>query len=324
MDGKHDQTFMGILQEEGQVIPFLDSLFGFLYRGTDFFRLQNEQSTKLGFPPGVAEQIVLKVLRKWETKARQDEEKYYRLRNSSADEEPNCIREEVVETEPSESDQDAKTESSCSIVETEKKWTKEPSTSDSYNGAVRKGYQWSQTISDLDVQVTVPTFVTKAKHLDVNIDAERLCVKLCGVPEEYVTEYPEKTALLEGDLCYKTKKEESTWTLIPGHEVQIHLEKCQERWWDALLTSEEKINLQNIDASRPMDDLRQEEQMKIQELMWAEQRKRMGQLDPRHQPVADILKKAWNQEGSPFKGMEYNPSMINFDGNFMPDQDMPS
>ncbi|XP_046399278.1 nudC domain-containing protein 3 isoform X4 [Ischnura elegans] len=257
MDGKHDQTFMGILQEEGQVIPFLDSLFGFLYRGTDFFRLQNEQSTKLGFPPGVAEQIVLKVLRKWETKARQDEEKYYRLRNSSADEEPNCIREEVVETEPSESDQDAKTESSCSIVETEKKCrTKEPSTSDSYNGAVRKGYQWSQTISDLD--------------------------------------------------------------------VQIHLEKCQERWWDALLTSEEKINLQNIDASRPMDDLRQEEQMKIQELMWAEQRKRMGQLDPRHQPVADILKKAWNQEGSPFKGMEYNPSMINFDGNFMPDQDMPS
>jgi hypothetical protein len=33
------------------------------------------------------------------------------------------------------------------------------------------------------------------------------------------------------------------------------LDKKQERWWEAVLTSEPKINVRKIDASRPMTDL---------------------------------------------------------------------
>jgi hypothetical protein len=40
--------------------------------------------------------------------------------------------------------------------------------------------------------------------------------------------------------------------------------------------SEEKIDLSKIDASKPMEDLAQDEQMKIQELMWNQERKRQG------------------------------------------------
>ncbi|XP_071444258.1 nudC domain-containing protein 3 [Hetaerina americana] len=316
MEGKHDQTLMGVLHDEGQVIPFLDSMFGFLYRCTDFFRLQNDSGVKIGFPSGVAEQIVLKVLRKWEVKARLDDEKYYRMRNA-ATAAPLPINEVVVSTEPDDESQicSSKTEAKC-----QSSGFKYESAGDTYNGAERSGYLWSQTISDLDVQVTVPPFVTKAKQLEVNIDSEKLCVKLHNVPEDYMTENPEKgnAPLLEGDFCHKTKKGESTWTLIPGKEVQIHLEKCQERWWDALLTGEEKIDLLSIDASRPVDDLPQEEQMKIQEMMWAEQKKRMSEPNSQDQPVNELLKKAWNLEGSPFKGIEYNPSMINFAGSSPP------
>lgn len=31
-DYKYDDTFMSILREEGQIIPFLDAIFGFLHR----------------------------------------------------------------------------------------------------------------------------------------------------------------------------------------------------------------------------------------------------------------------------------------------------
>jgi hypothetical protein len=56
----------------------------------------------------------------------------------------------------------------------------------------------------------------------------------------------------------------------------VYLEKRTERWWDALLVSEEKIDLSNIDASKPMEDLTEDVQMKIQELMWNQEQKRQG------------------------------------------------
>lgn len=48
------------------------------------------------------------------------------------------------------------------------------------------------------------------------------------------------------------------------------------RWWQALLEGEELLEMSQIEAVRPMEELDQEEQMKIQELCWNEERKRQG------------------------------------------------
>lgn len=58
---KFDDILMGMLQHCEQVEPFLDLMFSFLARRTDFFRVMHSQEDKMGFPPGVAEKIVLKV-----------------------------------------------------------------------------------------------------------------------------------------------------------------------------------------------------------------------------------------------------------------------
>lgn len=58
---KFDDILMGMLQHCEQVEPFLDAMFSFLARRTDFFRVMHSQDDKMGFPPGVAEKIVLKV-----------------------------------------------------------------------------------------------------------------------------------------------------------------------------------------------------------------------------------------------------------------------
>lgn len=46
-----------------------------------------------------------------------------------------------------------------------------------------------------------------------------------------------------------------------------------ERWWEALLVGEEKIDLAKIDCSRNLDELGAAEQMKLEELIWNHQRK---------------------------------------------------
>jgi len=58
---KFDDVFLGILQHCGKIEPFLDAIFYFLSRRTDFFQLMHSKDDKLGFPPGFAERMLIKV-----------------------------------------------------------------------------------------------------------------------------------------------------------------------------------------------------------------------------------------------------------------------
>jgi len=70
--------------------------------------------------------------------------------------------------------------------------------------------------------------------------------------------------------------------------MKVNLEKVQERWWDAMFVDEPKISVRKIDASRPMTDLDDEAQAKIEELMYNEQQKRLG-LPQSHEKVGSAL-----------------------------------
>ena len=58
---KFDQMFLTMVQESGGLNPFLDSMFSFLQRRTDFF-YEAEPGDKMGFPPGYSEQLVSRYL----------------------------------------------------------------------------------------------------------------------------------------------------------------------------------------------------------------------------------------------------------------------
>lgn len=57
----YDNALLGILQHVGNIQDFLQVFFGFLYRKTDFYRRLSGPNDRMGFPPGVAEKMVLKV-----------------------------------------------------------------------------------------------------------------------------------------------------------------------------------------------------------------------------------------------------------------------
>lgn len=49
-----------------------------------------------------------------------------------------------------------------------------------------------------------------------------------------------------------------------------------ERWWENCFVDEEKINLKEIQAEKPMESLSQEEQMKISQMMFDQRQKALG------------------------------------------------
>ena len=58
----YDSALMGILQSCGKLQPFLDAVFSFLARRTDFYILMKHERARMGFPPGVAENMVVQVI----------------------------------------------------------------------------------------------------------------------------------------------------------------------------------------------------------------------------------------------------------------------
>ncbi|XP_054284378.1 nudC domain-containing protein 3-like [Macrosteles quadrilineatus] len=299
-EDKHDELFLNVLKEEGQILPFLNSVFGFLYRRTDFYLVKDNQDGKIGFLPGVAELAVRDTFRKWQKIAAATNGNVSCMENSLA----NVVihEEEVVttdyETEPIEAVQPTEQEISRNLQVCD-----DDISSDTYNGADRGSYRWSQTLTEVDIKVPVPNWLTSSKGVTVEVGSTRVTVS-CRDHEGRMN------TLVEGELNYKHLREESIWTLTPGKHVTIHLEKANEQWWDSIFKTEDKLDTTKFDTTRHINELREDDKMQVEKILVREENKRLGILPPEHQEKIDILKKAWNAQGSPFQGQPFDPSVL--------------
>ena len=63
---KYDEILLTVAGQCGGIEPLLDVFFSFLYRKTDFFVVMQKGETKMGFPEGVAEKLVLRSFRQFQ------------------------------------------------------------------------------------------------------------------------------------------------------------------------------------------------------------------------------------------------------------------
>ena len=131
----------------------------------------------------------------------------------------------------------------------------------------------------------------------------------------YVTaliETPTET-IIDEPLKYGIIGEDSTWTFDrKQHMLTVNLAKKEKRWWDGLLPSESPIDVQkDVEATRSMDDLPEDELAVVRKLQFDQHQKRLGKPTSKELTVHEQLKKGWNAEGSPFKGSEFDPSKFN-------------
>lgn len=89
-------------------------------------------------------------------------------------------------------------------------------------------------------------------------------------------------------------------------------DKSKEIWWKKLFDHEPDINVNKIDCSRPIDELSEETQMDLERIQWDEQQKLNGNLTSEQLQQQKMLRKAWDVEGSPFKGTPFDPSSVQF------------
>jgi len=314
----YNTALMGILQNEGSLMGFLDVMFGFLSSSTDFFCVMKHEKQKYGFPKGKAKELILKYFDKYahhrqraemELEKRQVEEQR-KIEEAAIVEEP--VIEEIVETEVVE---EVVTGSKPDVVEdppkikeveevqptTQEDFQKHP---DSFNGAVRENYTWSQNYEDVDIKVKVPKYIKKAKQVKVDIQRNFLSVG-------YEDEDKKFQQLINSKLHQQIKLDESLWSLEPSKALQITLTKDKQIWWKTLIVDEEEIDIQKIAAERPMTDLADDEKQVINKMQFDEHQKRLGKPQSHELKVHDMLKKGWNSEGSPFKGQDFDPKMFN-------------
>uniref|UniRef100_A0A3P9C3F8 NudC domain-containing protein 3 n=1 Tax=Maylandia zebra TaxID=106582 RepID=A0A3P9C3F8_9CICH len=316
----YDNALLGILQHVGNIQDFLQVYFGFLYRKTDFYRLLSSPNDKMGFPPGVAEKMVLKTYKSFEKLAEHDRERA--VSNLKKREEtryvPPAVQELEVASEPCDETKQQSTEavqmenspsrsgdvsapaaSGTSICsQRQENFQSNP---DSYNGAVRENYSWSQDYMDVEVRVFVPKTVVKGRQVSVSLQTSgvRVCVR----------DGAEDKTLMEGEFTYKINTENSLWSLEPGHCV-LSLNKTSEVWWNAVLKGEKEIDINQINRERSMATVDEEEHAVLDRLTFDYHQKLQGKPQSHELKVHEMLKKGWDAEGSPFKGQDFDPSMF--------------
>ncbi|XP_075063361.1 nudC domain-containing protein 3 [Mixophyes fleayi] len=335
LSDRYDHALLGILQHVGNIQDFLSVYFGFLYRKTDFYRLLLNPQDRLGFPPGVAQNMVLQTFKTYERLALQDHErrvqdlqKKLRTREEGslaesdgaavaeqeviietpADELP--IEQEKPESQPDTPDAQQKaeeteassndTDDTASVSKGQEEFQMDP---DSYNGAVRENYTWSQDYMDLEIKVPVSKDVIKGRQ--VTVDLRSTCIRVV------VRDSQGERAVMNGNFTHKINAETSLWSLEPGKCILISLSKCGEYWWNAVLEGEEKIDIEKINKERSMATVDEEEHAVLDRLTFDYHQKIQGKPQSHEMKVHDMLKKGWDAEGSPFKGQNFDPSMFN-------------
>ncbi|XP_074547153.1 nudC domain-containing protein 3 [Halichoeres trimaculatus] len=351
MTEMYDNALLGILQHVGNIQDFLQIYFGFLYRKTDFYRLLSGPNDHMGFPPGVAEKMVLKTYKLFEKMAEHDRERQLselRRRQEGQCVPPPAVQElEVTAEETQEqSTEAAQAQSSSSlapsvpatVASSEAQGHSEPdsssggvggggggsgqssqgaaassnsaeggqeayqSNSDSYNGAVRENYSWSQDYTDVEVRVFVPKTVIKGRQVKVTLQTSS--IKVC------VRDGTEEKTLMEGEFTHKINSENSLWSLEPGKCVVLSLSKTSEVWWNAVLKGEKEIDVNQINRERSMATVDDEEHAVLDRLTFDYHQKLQGKPQSHEIKVHEMLKKGWDAEGSPFKGQQFDPSMF--------------
>ncbi|XP_056322723.1 nudC domain-containing protein 3 [Danio aesculapii] len=328
----YDNALLGILQHVGNVQNFLQVYFGFLYRKTDFYRLLSGPHDRMGFPPGAAEQMVFKTFKLFEKLAEQDRERTVKLTEEKSAAAPPAVQELELQSEPQESRETedhtaASASSSASSAAAAASSTDESrntpddnssgaektadadkdkipqANADSYNGAVREKYTWSQDYTDVEVRVHVEPDIIKGRQVCVDLQSSRVCVSVADGGSQKV--------LMDGEFTHRINTENSLWSLEPGRCVLLSLSKCSEVWWSAVLKGETEIDVNQINRERSMATVDEEEHAVLDRLTFDYHQKLQGKPQSHEMKVHDMLKKGWNAEGSPFKGQEFDPSMFN-------------
>ena len=72
-----------------------------------------------------------------------------------------------------------------------------------------------------------------------------------------------------------------------------------------------EIDTTKVESVKRIDDYDGETQGAIRKIVFDQNQKHLGKPTSDQIKTAEVMKDAWNAEGSPFKGTEFDPSVLN-------------
>jgi len=292
-------------QHPGGIFEVLDTLFSFLARKTDFYH---------GGPKGQAQATLLEKFKKYEKIAlvkhekevaerdEQDRIRKEKLKKKREEEERESSK--IVEVDDAEAEKiqaeiemkkKQKTAEPEDVVvekkDDEEKKDEEESEEDknkmkpnSGNGADLARYNWTQTLSE--IELNIPSKV-RVKSRECKIEFKKNHLKVAIGNE----------TIIDDDLQHSIKIADSSWTLEDGKLILIHIEKInQMEWWSKLVESDPEINTKKVNPENSkLSDLDGETRGMVEKMMYDQRQKEMGKPTSDEQKKQDTLKNFMSQ-----------------------------
>jgi hypothetical protein len=136
-------------------------------------------------------------------------------------------------------------------------------------GAVPERYVWTQTLSEVNVNVPVPEN-TRGRDLNVTIARNHLKVGLRSQPT--------KTWIVDAPLTKSIICEDSFWTVEDGSRLVLNLQKSNAmEWWDSVCQDDPKIDVRTIQPENSsVSDLDGETRKTVEKMMYDQRQKALG------------------------------------------------
>merc|ERR1712203_1174654 len=104
------------------------------------------------------------------------------------------------------------------------------------------------------------------------------------------------------------------WHLEERGQLVMSLEKQRETWWKCVLEGDPEIDTTKVESTRTMDEYDGETQGAIRKIMFDQNQKVKGEATSDQIRTAEVMKEAWSAPNSPFRGSEFDPTMLNLSG----------
>ena len=116
---------------------------------------------------------------------------------------------------------------------------------------------------------------------------------------------------LNGELYAKIKANESTWVVDEKKKLILSLEKAEENIWKTIMIGDREIDTSKVENPKHLHEFDDETQGALRKILYEQNRKNNGLPTTEEEQQLEMMKKAWNQPGSPFEGTPFDPSKIN-------------
>jgi len=147
-------------------------------------------------------------------------------------------------------------------------------------GTVIDKYVWTQTLSELTLNVSVPEN-TRGSDVQVNISRSHLKISL----------KQKQVMVVDDDFTKPIICDDSFWTIEDGNRLVINLQKLnQMEWWESVCKKDPIINVRQIrPENSKLDDLDGETRKTVEKMMFDQRQKAMGLPSSEEQTKLDAL-----------------------------------